>query len=757
MARTRFTARFRWLSALPQLVVTVLLGVLAVSTLSGAESRNGGARERLFDLFQRVSPADAAATTPIHIVEIDRASLDAVGPWPWPRSIAAELVEKSFAAGARSVVYLEPVDSPDPLSPETIGAFWLAGARDNALAAELALLPSTDATLAAAFGAGDAAATALRGAVTIAPGPNWSHAENLALSKADVDAAAWIDVDTSGGFVGLPRARARFAINDALTDTPALIVSVGALPIDHDGVLRAPPLLWTLGEAPAPSTALAAARLALPDARVELDADPTKVSSAGQEPAGLRLGGAALPMDSAARMRLYLPQRLDVPSTSATRILNNRGSNSQLAGKVVLIGLDAETGGSVRLARGAVSPAQAHALIAQQLISGAAAHRPGWTGYLEALMVMALGAAAIMWSQKLDFWRSFTLSAVAAAAAFAATGAAFEYGRLLIDPLPASLAAFLGAFSVAGGRSIGAVLKDDSVRGSFRGALPEPTMKRLREDGDAHVLDAARRTVTVLACELRILDDDLQKLENHPGVAAELIAGACASIRKTLVEVGGAVDQANGGKIFAYFNAPLETADHARAACAGALRLVESMDTVNAKLEAATQTRGVQIHLAIGIAAGPCFVGPMGHGKTNRYSALGRAVEMAAFLRRQAEYYGPAIICDETVYQDTRHHFAFLELARLRARGDGRVFSIHALVGNPFVKSSKSFRQLDDVHRALLASYREGQFLEARAHLMKARQHPGANIALFDIYEARIRAAVEGDEEIEDDAEAVTI
>ncbi|MGF1543867.1 MAG: adenylate/guanylate cyclase domain-containing protein, partial [Parvularculaceae bacterium] len=415
----------------------------------------------------------------------------------------------------------------------------------------------------------------------------------------------------------------------------------------------------------------------------------------------------------------------------------------------------ADVGGVVRTARGDLSPTEAHALLAAQIAAGATSYRPAWAGYLEAVLVMALGAAAIMWSQKLDFWRAFALSSLAAALVFAAAAVAFNASRLLIDPFPASLALFLGALTVAGGRSIGAVLTDDTVRGSFRGALPEPTMKKLREEGAARSLDAARREITVLACEVRLLDEDVERLAREPGVATDLIAAASEQIRKTLVECGGAVDQANGGKIFAYFNAPLEAADHARAACSAALRLVEGMDAINLKLEGATQTRGAQTHLAIGVASGVCVAGPMGHGRGNRYSAIGRAVELAAFLRRQAEYYGPAIICSEAVHREANPHFAFLELDRVAPRGGDKPFGVHALVGNPFIKSSKSFRQLDEAHRAMLAAYRDGAYLEARAHLNKARQHPGAGIALFDIYAARIDAALDGhdpDDPTDDDA-----
>ena len=283
-------------------------------------------------------------------------------------------------------------------------------------------------------------------------------------------------------------------------------------------------------------------------------------------------------------------------------------------------------------------------------------------------------------------------------------------------------------------------------------------MKKIREEGATDILEGAKRPVSILACELRLLDEDLARLSDHPDDVTNMMAAASNALRKTIIDTGGAADQAEGGKIFAYFNAPLEKADHVDAACSSALRLVESMDKINAELEASTRTRGVQLHLAIGVATGDCFVGPMGHGRANRYSAIGEPVEMAAFLRKQAEIYGPAIICDEPVYRQTHHHFAYLELDRLRTNRTDQPISIFALVGNPFIKSSKSYRSLDEANRQLLSAYRSGDVAAARAMLKKVKESPGAAIAVFDMYEERIETMAErGAPPDWDGAHAVTI
>lgn len=730
MAKRMFRGRFEWLSALPLLLVTGAMAVIALGALTGAQSPDARSREVLFGYFQRLAPASFDPGENYHLVMIDRESVDAVGPWPWPRTVLAELVTAAGEAGAKAVVLTEAVDAPDPLSPETIGEFWLAGASDEALAQQLARLPKTDEALANAF-------REVEGAFGVALTPSGDPGRASGFRRTTTTSAPWVSFDGGGDYAALPTAQYFYDLNDALAASAS--PAVAALTPDSDGVIRRAPLIWSLKGVPAPSLALEAARLAQSEKTIIAHADSTSTTAQGRPINGIDVAGNTIKLSPTGAMRLHLPKRLATPTTSAARLLNPQNANSQLSDAVVLIGLDTELGDSAMTARGEIAPVALHAIIAAQIDAGDAPRRPGWTGYIEAIAVMLFGAVAIMTAQRMDFWQTVGVAALLSTILFLGAFGAFAATNLLINPLAPSLALFVGALSVAGGKSIGGALIDDSVRGSFHDTLPEPAMKKLREDGAGEVLEGAHRDITVLACDLRIMDEDLRKMENLPDDVTKLLAAASLDLRQTIIETGGTADQAEGGRIFAYYNAPLPMADHLQAGCAAALRLVESMDKINADLDASSRTRGLQINLAIGVATGECFVGPMGHGRNNRYSAIGPAIDRAAFLRNQSEIYGPAMICDEAVYRGTHHHFAFLELDKLSIRSAERPFSIYALIGNPFIKSSKGFRALDDAHRQLLNAYRAGDVDVARQMLDKAKESPGAKIALFDIYEERIK------------------
>jgi adenylate cyclase len=55
-------------------------------------------RSSVFDAYQRTFPRKLERL-PVVIVDIDEASLVALGQWPWPRSRLARLIEATYASG----------------------------------------------------------------------------------------------------------------------------------------------------------------------------------------------------------------------------------------------------------------------------------------------------------------------------------------------------------------------------------------------------------------------------------------------------------------------------------------------------------------------------------------------------------------------------------------------------------------------------------------------------------------------------------
>src|SRR5258708_4719750 len=103
-----------------------------------------------FDEYQRLKPrpwTDAG----IAIVDVDDASLERLGQWPWPRTQIATLIERLGAMGAATVAFDIVFAEPDRTSPARIISLWGGPAGDPAVATLAERLPAHDAALATAM------------------------------------------------------------------------------------------------------------------------------------------------------------------------------------------------------------------------------------------------------------------------------------------------------------------------------------------------------------------------------------------------------------------------------------------------------------------------------------------------------------------------------------------------------------------------------------------------------------------------------
>lgn len=73
-------------------------------------------RNAVFDVYQRWRPREIKPV-PIQVVDIDEASIEILGQWPWPRDVLADLVNHLNDAGAASIAFDMMFSEADRTSP----------------------------------------------------------------------------------------------------------------------------------------------------------------------------------------------------------------------------------------------------------------------------------------------------------------------------------------------------------------------------------------------------------------------------------------------------------------------------------------------------------------------------------------------------------------------------------------------------------------------------------------------------------------
>ena len=136
---------------------------------------------RSFDFYQSLKPRVAEPDKrPVVIVDIDEASLQALGQWPWPRTLIAELVERLQRAGAAAIAFDILLTEPDRMSPALVAQSLPQ--IDEATRDKMKALPSNDDVLAAVMERGK---VILGQAAVIKPTPAPTETAGIAMLGAD--------------------------------------------------------------------------------------------------------------------------------------------------------------------------------------------------------------------------------------------------------------------------------------------------------------------------------------------------------------------------------------------------------------------------------------------------------------------------------------------------------------------------------------------------------------------------------------------
>lgn len=349
---------------LAALLVTV---VFAVCALLWGEPYWDPVRQAVFDAYQRAWPRQGTQW-PVIIVDIDDASLAALGQWPWPRARLARLIDLVVRQEVLAVGLDLIMPEPDRLSP---GVF-LAERSDvsPAVQEELAKLPSNDALLADTL----RRSPSVVGRAAIPDGAMHpiTH-QTPVLLQGEIQNSHLQAY--SGHLTNLPILEEAAAGHGYLNDTR-----------DADGIVRTLPLLMTVGGQVAPSLALELLRVALGQRYYRLLGGAHGVR-------GIQLGDRIIPLAPDGRIRVYFAVPGALRRVSALTLLQGEALDV-LRGKIAIIGVtgiglsDVVTTPLTRRMDGV----EVHAQVIENINEGLSLKRPLMGLYLEvaAFLVVAI-------------------------------------------------------------------------------------------------------------------------------------------------------------------------------------------------------------------------------------------------------------------------------------------------------------------------------------------------------------------------------
>ncbi len=690
-----------------QLGVVIGLAVVAALTLLRASDpqllRQG--RDVTFDEYQRLSPR-AYESMPVKVVDIDEASLRAFGQWPWPRDRMAKLTDRLAQMGASAIAFDILFAEPDRLSPRNV--LRQVPEIDPAL---LERLPDNDEVFA--------------GSIAGKPVILGFGLTNEGSYMPPVKAGFAFTGESP--IAAPPRIRAATPLRPQLESNAAGLGHISLNPGDSSAVVRAVPLFLSDGEQLYPSLAMEALRVAQGASTYVLAGAPDLPDTL----TAAKIGDFVVPVTASGELWLYVSPDTTERYVSARRILEDGDVSPDIAaaieGSIVFIGTSAAGLQDVRTtALGQNVPGVSlHAQMVEQILSGRYLSRPDWANGLEILSIALAGCLLVLLTTFVSPVVALACGMAITAMALLASWAAFAYAGLLFDPLAPILAASITHFSATAFRFLVTDRERREVRQAFGRYLSPSLLYRIEHNRNALRLGGDDRELTVMFVDVRNFTEISERLAPTDVVA--FLNTLLDALSRHVIANEGTLDKFIGDSIMAFWNAPVDVADHPRKALRAALGMRETLARLNADDAfgfGATQDVGI----GIGIHTGLACVGNMGAETRFNYSAVGDTVNIAARIEAACKEVSFDILVSEATAQAVPD-CALLEAGALGLKGKTTRTRLFAVAGDKGVSSSPAFAELQRLHARLVENLRarasSSRSLANAAKLKAAAVTPG--------------------------------
>jgi adenylate cyclase len=684
-------------------------------------------RNMVFDSYQRHAPRQYQAQLPVRIVDIDEESLRHLGQWPWPRDFVARLVDRLGELGAASVGIDIIFAEPDRFSPVNLARVWQNRPELASLRAGIALLPDSDAVLADSLRRTPSVTAFARSD----SGASTAPASKAGFAEAGDDPRLFLPPFTRA-VTTLPPIEAAAAGNGCVNYIP-----------DADNTVRRVPLLFAFGDTLYPSFAAEALRVAQgAGTYVVKSSGASKEWSFGRSTGitEIKIGDAIVPTDATGQILLHDTGHMPERYVPAWRILSPDFEASRISGMIILIGTSAEALTDIRTTPLApVMPGvEIHAQVIEQILAQEFLRRPDWIPGAERLGFILLGIALIIAIRSIGALWSLLIALAAGAGAIAVSWYGFSRLGHLIDPLYPCLVTLLVYLS----SSVIAYLKTERekrlVRGIFNRYMSPILVDELIRHPERRELGGEMRNLTLLFSDIRGFTHIAEQLD--PQTLTSLINRFLTRLTQVIHESGGTIDKYMGDCVMAFWNAPLDIADHGRRAIEAALAMRTALDRLNDELKDEAKSDDqppITLGAGIGLNSGRACVGNMGSEQRMDYSVIGDAVNIASRLEGLSRAYGVDIVIGEDTARFASD-FALLELDLVRVKGRDKPLRIFTALGGPAVAAGDEFKRRREPHAEMLAAYRRRDWAAARVALALCRPLAPSLAALYDVYEQRI-------------------
>jgi len=592
------------------LTLALLIGVRAAD-LSFVQS----VRLRYFDTL--ITSKAHTVSKQVHVVNIDDASIDRLGQFPFPRSQYANIIEDLYHRNAGLVVF--NIFMPDA---DRFG-------RDANLADSLHRHP------------------------VILPQSGTVDKQKALAFRPGVSEIGSPAHDFTVDYPGIQP-------NIELFNTSAAGIGVVNVLPEIDGVTRRIPMVVSSGGLLYPSISLETLRVAVGDPSFQV-----KSSDAGIE---------AVRIPKFAKIQTDPIGRIWVDWSSNPIEHSLMDLPKSFDGGIVIVGLTARgLNNPVATPRGGLFPHYVQANVLETLTSGTVISRPDWADGAEVLAIIVLSILIIF----LTRWKyAIAPILIIIGSIYYASRYVFSHQGILLDgiyPIIALSVVYGHAYTV---KFISELNQKLQIKKQFGTYLSPAMVEKLQKDPSLLKLGGETRELSIMFTDVR----GFTAISEHYGEDVQgltkIMNRYMTAMTAKIIENEGTLDKYIGDAQMAFWNAPLDDKDHALNAVKTGLEMLDDLDRFN---EEVTKEGIPAFGMGLGINTGSVVVGNMGSSQRFDYTCLGDSVNLASRLEGQSKPYGVKIILGNRTAELVRYKYNVIELDNIAVKGKTEGIKIYTI------------------------------------------------------------------------------
>ena len=355
---------------------------------------------------------------------------------------------------------------------------------------------------------------------------------------------------------------------------------------------------------------------------------------------------------------------------------------------IVIVGLTAAgLGNPIPTSMGAVWPQDVQAAVISTVFNDVNIQRPDWAPGAELLALILISLTILFLSRWV--YVGLGVGAVLLVSLVPASMYAFAHYKFLIDAIVPTVGGVLVMLHAYGVKFVSEFLQKQQIKKQF-GSYVNPTIvERLQKNPELIKLGGERRELSIVMTDLRGFTTLGESFGDDVEGLTQIMNDYMTALSIPVLKNDGTLIKFIGDASLHVHGAPLDDVNHAKTAVRTALEMIQAIEEFNKELVASGRP---PVGMGAGVNTGETLIGNIGAKSKFGYDVLGDSVSTAARLEGQTKSYGVLLIIGPKTAEYCKDDFPVVWLDNIAVKGKTVGLDIYT-VGNTIAHMHEEYRK----------------------------------------------------------------